>query len=128
MDTISNDPHRINTIPETVQPERNRGLVIAARAVWFVALVLVALLAVRFIFILFGANPSNGFVNFIYNVSYPFARPFFGIFGYSAHYGLKRVESASLVGIAVYLIAAYLIVRLLTIPRTTGTAGTETRL
>lgn len=123
MDTSTNEPQRINTTT-TVPPERNRGLAIAARAVWTIALVIVVLLAVRFVFILFGANPSNGFVNFIYNISYPFARPFFGIFGYSTHYGLKRVEPASLVAIGVYLIAAYLIVKVLTIPRT----GTETRL
>ena len=91
-----------------------------ARVVWFVAGVIEALLALRFIFILLGANPANNFVNFIYNVSYPFARPFFGIFNYSINYGVARVELSSLVAMAVYALIAYGITRLLLIGRASG--------
>lgn len=90
-------------------------LTFAGRIVWLVVSIIIFILSLRFIFILFGANASNGFVNFIYNISYPFARPFFGIFNYSVHYGVNRVEAASLIAIVVYTIIGYILVRLLTI-------------
>jgi len=95
--------------------------VLAARVVWFVAGVLLTLLAFRFVFIMLGANPNNGFVNFIYTVSHPFAAPFFGIFGYTQTLGNARVEWTTLIAMAVYALVAWGIARLLTIrhPRTT---------
>ena len=93
-----------------------------AHFIWVIAMIVSALLAVRFFLILFGANSINGFVNFIYTISYPFARPFFGMFSYKIQYGVSRVEIASLVGIVIYSLAAYLIAKLLTInthPQTT---------
>lgn len=95
--------------------------VLASRVVWFVAGVIIALLAFRFVLMLAGANRGSGFVDFIYNVSYPFAAPFFGIFNYHTTYGTSRVELTTLVAIAVYALIAWGIERLLTIrrPRTT---------
>lgn len=87
----------------------------AERVVWFIAGILLILLAFRFIFVLLGANPANGFANFIYSTSHPFAAPFFGIFGYSLHYGISRVELSTLVAMAVYALIAFGITRLLTI-------------
>lgn len=87
----------------------------AARIVWLIAGIIIALLAIRFVFILFGANQGNGFVDFIYNVSHPFAAPFFGIFGYSVRYGISRFEVASLVAIVIYGLIAWGLARLLTI-------------
>lgn len=109
-------PVNENRQPIDIQPSNN-PLAILARLVWIIALVIISILAVRFLFILFGARSSNGFVDFIYSISYPLARPFFGIFGYNVHYGISRVEPASLVAIVVYAIGAYLLVRLLTINR-----------
>jgi|SRR5665213_1614551 len=88
---------------------------IVARIVWYIAGVVLALLAFRFVLVLLGANPANGFTNFIYTISHPFAAPFFGIFGYSLRYGVSRVELSTLVAIAVYALVAYGIARLLTI-------------
>ena len=95
----------------------NAPNVIVARLVWLAALIVIVILALRFSFILLGAGAANGFVSFIYTISEPLARPFFGIFSYSLHYGLARIEAASLVAIAVYGIAGYLIGGLLTINR-----------
>ena len=88
---------------------------VAARVVWFVAGILLVLLAFRFALVLMGANPANGFANFIYTVSHPFAAPFFGLFGYSLRYGVSRVELSTLVAIAVYALVAFGIARLVTI-------------
>lgn len=89
--------------------------VIASRLVWFIAGVLLVLLAFRFVFILAGANAGSGFVNFIYSVSHPFASPFFGIFSYSQNLGVAKFELSTLVAMAVYALVAYGIARLLTI-------------
>jgi uncharacterized protein YggT (Ycf19 family) len=86
-----------------------------ARIVWFIGGLLAVLLAFRFVFILLGANASNGFVNFIYAVSHPFAAPFFGIFGYKQVYGEAKFELSTLVAIFVYLLVAYGIAKLITI-------------
>lgn len=89
----------------------------AARVVWFIAGVLLVLLAFRFVFIMLGANPGNAFVNFIYSLSHPFASPFFGIFGYTQTLGSAKVEWSTLVAMFVYALVAYGIARLITIRR-----------
>lgn len=43
-----------------------------------------ALIALRFVLRLLGANASNVFVNFIYSWSTPFVAPFSGVFGQDA--------------------------------------------
>lgn len=88
---------------------------LAARIVWFIAGVLITLLAFRFVLVLLGANQGSGFVDFIYSVSRPFAAPFFGVFGYAIEYGRSRVELSTLLAIAVYALVAYGIAKLLTI-------------
>lgn len=89
--------------------------VLAARVVWFIAGVILTLLAFRFVFIMLGANPHNSFVNFIYTVSHPFAAPFFGIFGYTQTLGTAKLEWSTLVAMAVYALVAWGLARLFTI-------------
>lgn len=43
-----------------------------------------ALVALRFVLRLLGANPNNGLVEWVYSWSTPFVRPFAGIFGQDA--------------------------------------------
>lgn len=88
---------------------------VVARVISYIGGVLVVLLAIRFVLILLGANAANGFVNFIYSLTYPLAAPFFGIVGYRLQYGVSRVEAASLIAIVVYALVAFGIARLLTI-------------
>jgi uncharacterized protein YggT (Ycf19 family) len=95
--------------------------ILASRIIWFVAGVILVLLAFRFVFILAGANQGSGFVDFIYSVSHPFAAPFFGIFGYHLNYGVSRVELSTLVAMVVYALIAYGLERLLTIRRPRST-------
>ncbi len=97
--------------------ETVNGPALASRVVWYIAGVIIVLLALRFVLILLGANQANSFVNFIYSLSYPFAVPFFGIFGYSLKYGVSKVEVSTLVAMGVYALIAYGIARLLTINR-----------
>ena len=72
---------------------------------------IVALVGLRFLFRLLGANPGNGFVSLIYGLSGPLVAPFAGIFGQDTvvdSVGVAGVfEWASVIALVVYgLIAA----------------------
>jgi uncharacterized protein YggT (Ycf19 family) len=54
-----------------------------------------ALVGLRFILRLLGANPNSGFVQWIYDWSTPFVTPFAGIFGQNASVTGKGVVTAS---------------------------------
>lgn len=95
------------------EPARNT----AARIVWYIAGLIITLLAFRFVLSLLGANRGNGFADFIYSVTYPFVAPFFGLFSYDVQYGVSRFEFETLVAMAVYALIAWGIVKLLDIPR-----------
>jgi len=90
---------------------------LAERIVWYLAGVLLVLLAFRFILAMLGANPSNGFANFIYSASHPFVAPFFSLFGYDLRYGVSRFETFTLVAMAVYAVVAWGLARLFTLNR-----------
>lgn len=89
------------------------------KAGYFVYLIfglLEILLAFRFVLKLLGANPSTGFVDFVYNLSAIFVAPFTGIFNTSMSSGnvtTSIFEPAVLVAIAVYAVIAWGIVTLI---------------
>jgi small-conductance mechanosensitive channel len=88
------------------------GTTVMQRIIWYIAGVIIVLLAFRFILTLLGANRSNGFADFIYTTSHPFVAPFFGLFGYNLQYGVSRFELYTLVAIVVYAIIAWGLARL----------------
>ncbi len=90
---------------------------VASRIVWFVAGVLLSLLALRFLFALLGANPANAFANFIYTVTTPLVAPFFGLFRYDFTAGVARFETFTLVAMLIYSLVAYGISKALTLTR-----------
>lgn len=93
------------------------GSVLAARIIYYILGVIEVLLAFRFILALLGANRANGFADFVFGVSYPFAAPFFGLFGYQPTYGSAQLELSTLVAMAVYALIAWGIVKLIRLPR-----------
>lgn len=92
-----------------------RPTTVAQRIIWYIAAVVLILLAFRFVLALLGANPSNAFARFIYDVSHPLVAPFFSLFGYNVQYGVSRFEIYTLVAMAVYAVVAYLLARLFAI-------------
>lgn len=114
---VDNNGYR--TVREVNDPlaRRDYRQTVAARVVWFVAGVLLTILGLRFLFALLGANPNNGFANFIYSVSHPFVAPFFNLFGYNFTVGSQRFEFYTLVAMAIYALIAYGIAKLITITR-----------
>jgi len=111
MDARDRELHEVTTASPA-------GSTVAARVIWYIAGALLILLAFRFVLAALGANPSNGFANFIYTVSHPFVAPFFNLFSYDdARLGVARFEVYTLVAMAVYAVIAWGLARLVTIHR-----------
>jgi len=91
---------------------------VISRVIWFVAGIILFLLAFRFVLSLLGANTTNTFANFIYSASHPFVAPFFGLFKYNnINYGVSRFEIYTLVAMAVYGVIAWGLTALVNINR-----------
>ena len=69
-------------------------------------------LALRFLFLLFGANRDSGFVTFIYTLSSFFVSPFYGIFG-SASYNHSFFDPATIIAMLIYAVVAWALIRLI---------------
>ena len=109
-------PTEAVTRRETVVADRGVSpAVIGARVVYWLTGVIIALLALRIVLLLLGANQASPFVNFVYNLSGIFAWPFYGIFNYEPTYGNSTLELSSIVAIIVYALVGMGIARLLTL-------------
>lgn len=82
---------------------------VVAGIVWFIFGVIEVLLALRFVFLLFGANAEAGFVKMIYGLSAVFMAPFSAIFKTQDVAG-ATFEWSVLVAIAIYALLAWGIV------------------
>lgn len=95
------------------------GAVLIKRIIWYIAGLIIVLLAIRVVLFMLGASEQSGFVQFIYNVTWIFAAPFYGIFP-QPEYGRFGLDTASLVGIVVYALAAWGIGKLVTIDKSSN--------
>ena len=77
--------------------------------VGFLLLVLESVLAFRLAFQLGGANSTNGFVDFIYDVSHPFQAPFVGIANHSTS-GSSVFEPETVIAMAAWAAVTILLV------------------
>ena len=89
--------------------------VVAQRIVWYVVGFIVALLALRLVLQLLGANQGNAFVDLVYGLSGIFAAPFFGMFSYTPSYGVSYFEISTLVAILIYSLIGWGIAKLFTL-------------
>ena len=83
----------------------------AILAVWWLVGLVDALIGIRFLLRLFGANPVP-FVRFIYDVTWPLVQPFHGIFN-TNQVGQTVVEPESLVAIVIYTLLGWGVVSLI---------------
>lgn len=81
--------------------------------VYFIFGVIEALLAIRFVLLLLGANPDAGFSQLIYALSAPFMTPFQAVFGDTVMRGVV-FEWSALLAILVYALLAWGIASLIT--------------
>lgn len=100
-----------------VTRDATSGGVLAARVVWYITGVIIALLALRLILQLLGANEGNPFVDLVYGLSGIFAAPFFGMFSYEPSYGVSYFEVSTFVAILIYALLGWGIARLFTLNR-----------
>ncbi len=98
----------------TEDPYAARRLRVAKleQTIYLVFGILEALIAIRFLLRLLGANPSAGFASFIYDITAPFIAPFVGLFGTPQYQG-SVLELHSIVAVIVYALIAWLIARVL---------------
>jgi len=89
--------------------------VIMQRIIYYVTGFIVAVLLFRIALLLLAANQGSGFVDFVYNLSYVFAWPFFGMFSYEPAYGRSIFEISSVVAVVVYSLIGAGIARLFAI-------------
>ncbi len=97
------------------------------QVVWYIVGILEILLAFRFFLKLLAANPSAGFTNFIYKVTYAFAAPFLNVFRVTAIEG-KVFEWTTLLAMLVYYIIAIGIIRLFLMGKSVSTPEAAVKL
>ncbi len=107
---VASDARQTTTRSST----RTSGAVTAKRVVYYIGGVIIALIALRLLFLLLGANQGSGFVDFIYGLSSVFVAPFTGIFG-EPTFGVSYFETSSLVAIVVYALVTVGIGKLFTL-------------
>ena len=96
--------------------------------VWYILGILEVLLAFRFVFKLFGANPAAGFSSFIYGTTYIFAAPFLNVFGITKVIAGSFFEWTTLLAMLVYWVVAIGIVKLLLMGKTVSTPEAAAKL
>jgi hypothetical protein len=97
--------------PEDV---RHRQAIIFGKissAVWFILFVILALILLRVIMLMINANEANPFVNWVYNASDFFVRPFLGITNDPSINGAV-FEVNSLIAMLIYVLIIYGILQL----------------
>jgi uncharacterized protein YggT (Ycf19 family) len=82
------------------------------QAVYLVFGVIDALIAIRLVLRLLGANPNAGFAQFIYGITAPLVAPFAGLFG-NPQAGGSVLELHSIVALAVYALVVWLLGKLI---------------
>lgn len=107
--------------------ESAKPLYRGTQIVWYIASVVEALLAFRFILKLIGANPGAGFTDFIYTVSYPLMRPFLFVVKSPNVFG-SVIEWTTILAMVVYWILAWGIVRLFVMGKPVSTAEADYKL
>lgn len=87
----------------------------ARRVVTLLFGILIALIALRFLLLVLGANAGNALVDFIYGVSEPFVGVFRGVFSFEqmSPIGRSVIDVAALVAIVGYALLAVLIFAIL---------------
>lgn len=105
----------------TTTTKADAGMV-AKRIVYYLAGVIITLLALRIVLLLMAANQGSGFVDFVYALSGFFAVPFYGMFNYQPTYGQSTFEISSVIGIIVYGLVAIGIAKLFTLTKSDDSA------
>ncbi len=103
---------QVRQVTEDPYAARRAQLYRAEQIIYLIFGVVEALIGIRFILRLLGANPAAGFASFIYGITDPLVAPFVSLFSTPASDG-NVLELGSIVAIIVYALVAWLLVRVL---------------
>lgn len=95
--------------------------------VWYITSIVEALLVLRFVLKLLGANPGAGFTNFVYSLSSVFVSPFQAVFKNAAVKG-SVFEWTTLLAMIVYYILAMGIIKLFVMGKPVSTVEADAKL
>lgn len=95
--------------------------------VWYILGLIEALLLIRIVLKLLGANPSAGFSSFIYGATHIFTAPFLNVFG-STNISGSIFEWPTLLAMLVYWVIAIGIIKLFLIGKTVSTPEAAAKL
>lgn len=95
--------------------------------VWYILGLVEALLAIRFLLKLLGANPAAGFTSFIYGVTYPLAAPFLSVFRITSVSG-SIFEWTTILAMLIYWLVAIAIIRVLVMSKAVTTPEAAMKL
>jgi hypothetical protein len=96
---------RVESVTDPYAP-RHGAADKARQAIYLIFGIIEALIAIRVVLRLLGANQEAGFAAFIYGVTTPLLAPFFGLFGTSQING-RVLEPHSIVAILIYALIAW---------------------
>lgn len=97
-------------VEERVAP-RNSTAIMLTRLIWLIMGFIQAVIAIRIVLRLIGADPANAFASLIYNLSALFVWPFVGLINDPSWNG-AALEITSIIAMFVYLLAAWGLVEL----------------
>ena len=97
------------------------------QVVWYLLGLIEILLAFRFVLKLLGANPSAGFTDFIYSITYVFAAPFLNVFRVTQVAG-SVFEWTTILAMFVYWVIAFGIIKLFLMGKTVSTLEAAVKL
>lgn len=113
-------------VPATSQKSytKKKAIFRIYQIIWYILGVMETLLIARFVLKVLAANPTSGFVSFIYSLSAPLASPFRGIFPTPQVEG-SVFEWFTLIACVVYAIVAYGLVQLFQLVKPTNPVEVE---
>ena len=106
---------KITEVRESGHGEPVDGSVFLARVIYFIFGVIIALIAVRIVLLLLGANQGNAFVDFVYGLSGVFVAPFYGIFNNTPVLGRSVLDISAVVAVIIYALISWGIIALVTL-------------
>lgn len=105
-------PPPIKIEPPQERYETKKAIFRTYQIIWYIVGVIETLLFFRIVLKAFGADPSSGFVYFVYAVSEPLAAPFTGLFRVASE-GQNVFELGTFIGCFVYFVVAFGLIQLL---------------
>lgn len=113
---------------EIITPtSQSRPLYRGTQIVWYILEVLEFLLLVRFILKFLGANPTAGFSQLIYGITYPFVQPFIYVFKVTRVAG-STIEWTTLLAMLIYYFIAVAIIKLILVSKPVSAVEAEVKL